>query len=122
MRARERGVRGGAVLLEVLVAIVVLATAGAAIAGLAVESNRAVQHAQSTEAELRHAEAFFGMVAIWPREDLNRHLGERVQGPWRLRVERYTATLYTITLSDSLSARTLLRTALYRLEPPHDTP
>ena len=121
MRAGERRKRRGAVLLEALVALVIMASAGAAVAALSVESGQAVQRARSTEAELRRADAFFAIVALWPREDLDRHLGERHQGSWRLRVERPSPTIYAITLTDSLGARALLRTVLYRPEPPPDT-
>jgi type II secretory pathway pseudopilin PulG len=121
MRVRERRKRQGAVLLEALVALVILASAGAAVAALAVESGQVVQRTRSAERELRRADGFFASVVLWPREDLDRHLGEREQGPWRLRVERRMPALYTITLTDSLGRRTLLRTVLYRPEPPRDT-
>jgi hypothetical protein len=121
MRGAERRKRRGAVLLEALVALVILASAGAAVAALAVESGQAVQRTRSTEAELRRANAFFGIVALWPREDLDRHFGEHQQGPWRLRVQRTSSTIYAITLTDSLGARPLLRTVLYRPEPIRDT-
>ena len=121
MRAGSRGSRRGAVLLEALVALVIMTSAGATVAALAVECGHAVQQTRSTEAELRRADAFFAIVALWPREDLDRHFGEHQQGPWRLRVDRPSLTIYAITLSDSLGARALLRTDLYRPEPPRDT-
>jgi type II secretory pathway component PulJ len=121
MRAGEPRKRRGAVLLEALVALVIMASAGAAVAALAVECGQAVQRTRSTEAELRRADAFFAIVALWPREDLDRHFGEHKQGPWRLRVERSSRTLYAITLTDSLGARALLRSVLYRPEPPRET-
>jgi hypothetical protein len=120
MRIKD-GRRRGAVLLEALVALVILTSAGGAIAALAVESSRAVERARSTEAEFRRANAFFGLITLWPREDLDRHFGEREQGPWRVRVERPTPTLYTITLLDSLGGRPLLRTSLYRPVVSRDT-
>ena len=121
MRAGERRKRRGAVLLEALVALVIMASAGATVAALAVENGEAVQRARSTEAEARRADAFFALVALWPRDDLDRHLGEHQQGPWRLRVERPSLTIYAITLTDSLGMRALLRTVLYRSEPTRDT-
>jgi hypothetical protein len=121
MRINKRRPRRGAALLEALVALVVLTTAGAAITALAVTSGDVVHRAHSAEEEIRRANAFFSMVSLWPREDLDRHLGDREQGPWRLNVDRSMPTLYTITLRDSLGARTLLRTVLYRPEPPRDT-
>jgi len=120
MHAGERRARKGAILLEALVALVIMASAGAAVAALAVESGQAVHRTRSTEAELRRADAFFALVALWPREDLDRHFGEHQQGPWRLRVERPSLTIYAITLTDSLGARALLRTVLFRPEPIRD--
>jgi type II secretory pathway pseudopilin PulG len=116
MRVRKHRRRLGAALLEVLIALVILASAGASVAALAIESSRVVQRAHATEDELRRADAFFTVVTLWPREDLDRHLGDREQGPWRLRVERTLPTIYTVSLTDSLGTRVLLRTALYRQE------
>ena len=99
-----------------MIALVILTTAGATVAALAVESGRVVQRAHSAEAELRHADAFFTIVTLWRREDLDRHLGDREQGSWRLHVQRPVPTIYTIALTDSLGTRVLLRTALYRPE------
>ena len=122
MRSRERRARRGAALLEALVAVVILTTAGTAVVGLAIESGRVAERARATETELRRADAFFELVTLWPREDLDRHLGEHQQGPWRLRVDRVSPRLYALTLADSLGARALLRTALYRPEPASDAP
>ena len=121
MLTRERRRRRGAVLLEALVALLILASAGAAVGALAIESSRAVQQSRSANAELRRADEFFATVALWPREDLDRHLGEHEQGPWRLRIERPSPTIYSVSLMDSLAARAVLRTLLYRPEPVRDS-
>jgi type II secretory pathway component PulJ len=118
---RQRGV----VLLEVLIALMILAVGGIAMVGLASESLRAVGRARATEAELARANAFLNAVTLWPRADLDRHLGTRRQGPWLMRVDRPLPTLYTITLTDSAdrgSAHPLLTTALYRAETFHAMP
>ncbi len=117
--------RVGAALLEALVAITILATAGIAMVALADESLRAIDRARSGEIALRHANAFLEAVALWPREDLDRHLGRRPEGPWLLAVERAFPTLYIVTLTDSsdrIGAHPLLATALYRPEATHETP
>jgi type II secretory pathway pseudopilin PulG len=121
MRTRKRRSPKGAALLEALIALAVLVTAGTAIAALAVESGHAVEQARAADSDLRRADAFFNVVTLWPREDLNRHLGTREEGSWRLRIDRPTSTLYTLTLTDSLGKRILLRTAVYRPEAPRDT-
>ena len=108
--------RHGAALLEVLVALTILATAAASVVGFANDAAHTVRHARETESEIRRASALLDAVALWPREDLDRHLGERSEGPWRLHITRVTTTLYSVVLTDSMSARELLRTALYRPE------
>lgn len=116
-RARRRG----AALLEVLVALVIITTAGASVAALASETARAVSHARDAESEMERAEAFFEEVTLWPRDDLDRHLGNREQGPWRLDVEHVAPTLYSLMLTDSSGTRPLLRTVVFRPEVPRDT-
>jgi hypothetical protein len=110
------------VLLEVVVALTILATGGAAMIALSSQSIDSLRRATAAERETERASAFFDAVALWPREDLDRHLGDRPQGPWRLIIERPLPTLYTVTLSDSTGGRTLLTTALYRAEGDHAAP
>lgn len=110
--------RAGVVLLEVIVALTILSVAGAALAVLASESAAAVRRAREASLETQRASAFLDAVALWPRADLDRHLGDRVEGPWRLRIDRPLPTLYTVTLADSGTRAVLLRTALFRPEAP----
>ena len=114
--------RSGMTLLEVLVALSILGVAGAATIGLTTESWRAIRTAREADGSLREASAFFDAVASWPRDDLDRHLGDRGQGPWRMRVDRPTPTLYVVTLVDSSSGVTILETSLFRPEVPRETP
>lgn len=104
----------GAALLEVLVALTILATVGATIVAFAAETGRALVRARETEREVRAASALLDAVALWPRTDLDRHLGDRAQGPWRMRVDRPAPTVYTIAITDSTPAREILHTTLYR--------
>ena len=114
MRRRSRS---GMTLLEVLIALAILAGAGMAILGVATQSWHAVQSARDADRALLEASAFLDAVALWPREDLDRHLGERTQAPWRMRVDRPLPTVYVVTLADSSGVDTLLATSLYRSEP-----
>lgn len=108
--------RSGAVLLEVVVALTVLTIAGVSALTMSAASARAVRQAQARDREVRAASAFLDAVVLWTREDLDRRLGERRQGPWRLRIDRPAPALYTIVLTDSLSGVELLRTAVFRPE------
>jgi type II secretory pathway pseudopilin PulG len=104
----------GVALLEAIVALTILGIAGTSAVVMASESARTVRRAREADAEVREASAFLDAVSLWSREDLDRHLGSRAEGPWRLRVDRPTQTLYTVALTDSAGGPELLRTALFR--------
>jgi prepilin-type N-terminal cleavage/methylation domain-containing protein len=80
--------RRGVTLIEVLVALAILGGVGIAIVGLASQAGHAVRAAAEADRSLREAGAFLDVVALWPREDLDQRLGERMQHPWRMRVLR----------------------------------
>lgn len=129
-RARNRSVRAahhhlqkqrtaargdaGAVLLEVVIALAVLAVAGIAAVGMAAEAAGAVARARASEGRLRSASHFMEAVALWPREDLDRRLGARRQGPFVLTLGRPDPELYTAVLADSAGGRVLISTSLFR--------
>ena len=106
--------RLGAALLEAIIAIAVVTISGIAAVTVASDSVRAVQRARDAEAALREASRFFEAVALWPREDLDRRLGDRHQGPWLLRIGRVAPELYTVSLRDTLDGSVLLSTSLFR--------
>jgi type II secretory pathway pseudopilin PulG len=122
MHRTKRSSRGGVVLLEALVALVILATAGAAAVTMAAECARDIQRIAEAERNLRAASAFLDVVSLWSRDDLNRHLGSRMQGVWMMRVDRPAPTLYVTSLTDTATKVELLRTSLYRPEPPRAAP
>jgi type II secretory pathway pseudopilin PulG len=106
----------GAALLETIVALAILATVATAGAWLASESLRAVSHVHQEEARVRSAERFLSAVSLWPREDLDRHMGWSLQGPWRLRVDRPRRFMYVVSLTDTLSGAVALGGAVFRGE------
>ena len=111
--------RDGVALLEAIVALTIITIAALACVAMVRQGVESARHARESEAELRHASAFMEAVALWPRADLDRHLGRRPEGPWRLTIDRPVPTLYLVVLTDSTLRRELVRTALYRPEPPH---
>jgi type II secretory pathway pseudopilin PulG len=106
------------VLLEAIVAIAILSVAGTAAVTVVSQSADAVRRAREADAEARGASAFLHAVSLWTREDLDRRLGDREQGPWRLMIQRPTPTLYEVVLTDSARTHEILRTSLFRPEPP----
>lgn len=107
----------GMTLLEVLIALAILGTGAMTVVALGSQSWHAVRNVRDADRSLLEASAFLDAVALWPREDLDQRLGERVQDPWRLRIDRPLPTLYVVTLADSSGRDTLLVTSLFRAEP-----
>jgi type II secretory pathway pseudopilin PulG len=106
------------VLLEAIVALTILTMAALASVAMVRQAVDSVRRAQESETDIRRASAFMDAIALWPRADLDRHLGSRPEGFWRLVIERPTPTLYLVALTDSSSRRELVRTALFRPEVP----
>jgi type II secretory pathway pseudopilin PulG len=117
MSVRAPGGERGAVLLETLVALAVLAAAAGGAVWMCAEWIRAVERAHRREADVRAADRLLTAVSLWPRADLDRHLGERRQGSWIMRVDRPSPSIYMATLRDTASGAVLLHTALLRPEP-----
>lgn len=111
---RHNRSRSGVVLLEVLVALAILGAIGASAAVLATDAANVVHRAQRAEDEIRRASALLEVVSLWPRDDLDRHIGTRAQGDFMMEVARPTASLYTVVLRDSLRRVTLVGTSLFR--------
>jgi prepilin-type N-terminal cleavage/methylation domain-containing protein len=121
-RAQLRRTHGGApgmALLEVIVAITILAVAALSTVAWVSQAAATVAHADEAAAEVDSASDYLDRIALWTRADLDRHLGARRQGDWTVTVERPTSQLYMVTMRDSTDARTILGTTLYRPEIPH---
>lgn len=107
--------RSGVVLLEVLVALVLIATAGAAILALEIQTESAVHRARDAERRLDRAHAFFQAATLWSAAEFDLRLGTRAQGPYRLTIQRPSSTVYLLALADSATPdRPMLETAVYR--------
>lgn len=110
----HRSTRSGAVLLEAVVALAIVGTVGLAVAAMASDRAAAVSRAQEREREVREASRLLTAVSLWPREDLDRHMGASRQGWMNLVIERTAPDLFSIAIQDGTSAQPLLRTALFR--------
>lgn len=116
-----RTARPGATLIEAVVALTLLALVGLTgveLARAAADSGRLVADSEST---FERASDLLGAVTLWSRRELDQRLGERVQGDWRLELQRIAPELYLATLRDSTGTVTILRTALFRRSTPDDT-
>ena len=106
-------------LLEVVVAMTILAVAALSTVVWISQAADAAVRTSATAAEADLASDYLDRIALWTREDLDRHLGVRRQGEWAVTVERLTPTLYVVMIADAANARTILRTTLYRPEQLH---
>ena len=104
----------GAVLLEVVVALAIVAVVGTTAVISLTQALSTLGHVQMREADLEEADAYLEIMSLWPRTDLDRRLGAHPHGPWIIVVRRSIPTLYHVALIDSLSGSELLATSLYR--------
>lgn len=111
--SRPRYARVGAVLLEIIAAVAILALIGTAVVAQIGGAFRVQRVALREETNLSGADALLSAASLWPRADLDRHLGVRPEGPWFMRIQRPTPQLYEVILTDS-GGRALLETWLYR--------
>jgi type II secretory pathway pseudopilin PulG len=107
----------GATLLEVIVALAVLASATAAAAASAIQSQHALQRSMAAETELLTAHRLLDAVALWPRETLEQRFGARRQGPFLLSISGSATGVFEVAVLDSNGTRELLSTSIYRRGP-----
>ena len=109
MRARR-----GLTLIEVLVALVILAVGAASWASFAGQGAHAMRLAAARDAETQRASQLLARLSLWNRERLDAlGAGRRVDGfvvAARPRGERVVA----VTIADSAGQRVILRTSLYK--------
>jgi prepilin-type N-terminal cleavage/methylation domain-containing protein len=121
LRRTPQGLQRGMALLEVIVAMTILVIAALSTVAWVGQASDAVVRAGTAAAETDSASDYLDRIALWTRDDLDRHLGPRRQGAWTVTVERMTPALYVVTMRDGGNYHTLLRTVLYRPEVPDVT-
>jgi len=114
MRRTEAGV----VLLEVLVALAVLAASGLTLAGLVSAGLRSEADARVREHTLATEERVLAALTLLGRADLDRRLGRHALAEFVVDVERPEPTLYRIALADTIAPEVeALVTVVYHPEP-----
>jgi len=107
----------GVVLLEVLVAIVILATAGVAMVTTVTEALRAERDARARETTLATEERLLAALTLLKRTELDQRIGRRQIGEFVVDVQRPERTLYRIALLQTESPQVEdLVTVVYRRE------
>jgi type II secretory pathway pseudopilin PulG len=117
-----RRAESGAALLEAIVALAILGGTGVTLVGQVRQTYEAVRRADAAERRFVEASEFLDAVALWPREDLDRRLGDRRNGPWRLEITRVLEAIYEVAVRDSTGRHTLAATTVYRRPDAQPTP
>lgn len=105
----------GVALLEVLVAVVILGSAGIGLVALVAAGMQATIAAQDRERRLADEERLLAAYTLLAPKDLDRRLGRRLAGPYIVEVQRPERTLYRIAIAHEQSPQVEdLVTVLYR--------
>jgi len=107
----------GVVLLEVLVAVVILATAGIGLVELVASGLRAERDARLREGTLATEERLLSALVLLNRKEFDQRIGRRRIGEFIVDVQRPGRTLYRIALLQEQSPQVEdLVTVIYRAE------
>jgi len=107
----------GVVLLEVLVAVVILATAGIGLVELVGSALHAERDARLRERTVATEERLLSALTLLTRKELDQRIGRRHVGEFIVDVQRPEQTLYRIALLQDQSPRVEdLVTVVYRAE------
>ena len=107
----------GVVLLEVLVALVVLTTAGIALVEVVGAGLRGEREAREREQTLAAEERILAAMTLLNRIELDQRIGRRQVGAFIVDVQRPERTLYRIALLQQQSAHVEdLVTVVYRAQ------
>lgn len=90
----------GAVLLDVLVGVLLLATAGVALVELAGGALRAAGDSTVREHRLRDIERLVAAHTLLTRPELDRRLGDRTVGPYVVNIQRPERELFRIQIDE----------------------
>lgn len=106
--------RNGAALIETLIALVILATAGVGLVTLLGQTVHTVRQFRGREREFAAAGQALDATVAWSRTELDARIGNGRLRTWQLGVSDIGSGLYELSLSDTLTGAELLRTTLYR--------
>lgn len=109
--------RRGSALVEVLVAIVLLATAGTGLVTLLGQTSRSMRTTLESERLVKRASAELDRLVLLDRAGLLALAGRSTSRGWTLDVQPLGDGLFDVRIAESDTTRVLLRTTLYRPRP-----
>jgi Tfp pilus assembly protein PilV len=114
-RARTRDdKRTGGALIEVCVALVLLATAGTGLVTLLGQTAHSIRTTSESERDVRSASTELDRLTLMDRATLMTRLGSLTTHGWTIDIRAVDSTLFDASISPAGSSAVLLSTTLYR--------
>jgi hypothetical protein len=109
--------RRGAALLEAIVAITLLVTAGVAMITHVIQTIDTARMAAIRDREVREAGSILQRALLWTRADLLARVGHSRMNCCLLDVSRESATVFRLAVSDTGTGALIIETAIYATIP-----
>jgi Tfp pilus assembly protein PilV len=103
-------------LVEVLVAIVVLAVAGTALITMLGQTAHTVRTMRESDRRTRAASEQLERLVVWDAAQLRGQVGRSTFRGWTLYVTEVSRELFDVAIAENDTSAVLLRTTLYRPE------
>lgn len=114
--------RRGVALLEVLIALVLLAVLGVGWITLMGQLRVAIHQVRATEREVLDASRLLDGVSLWSRSDFDGRTGTSRTAGFTLHVQPVGPRLYSVIVADTLQDAPLLGTTFYPRDGRNATP
>jgi hypothetical protein len=114
--------RSGVALIDALVAVVVLATAGVGLVTLLAQTASTVRGVRERERLIYRASSELASVSVLSGGELSGRVGETAQGAFVLRVVKPSEGVFDVSIIEPRSDHVLLRTTFYRPDSAHVAP
>lgn len=111
---RGAGIRRGSVLIEVMIALILLAMSGSALITLLGQTAHSMRRTLESERLARGASEQLGSLMIATRGELLSGVGRTVVRGWTIQISAASTSLFEVSIAASDSGAPLLRTTLYR--------
>lgn len=112
-KSRWQKIRKGFTLLEVLVAMTILALVGLSTLEAVQTAARLGGVAVMAERDLSEASQLLHSVSVWSRTELEQRLGTREQGEWSLEITRETPDFFLVVVRDRARGAKWLQTGIF---------
>lgn len=106
--------RSGSALLEVMLAVVLLATSGTALITLLGQSAHSLRRVRQTELEAQRASDELGRFVTYDRTQILASVGQSVSRGWLVSVAQSAPELFEVVIADTITRVAILRTTVYR--------